>query len=119
MSIDWTRFGIYRYDDEPSQLPDNWLHVVSMDVGGYEWSTLHAFYSPTARLYFWYGDSGCSCNSWGDKVHSEADFENGDKDALKRALSRFADSTYSFRPSDLLDAAETVNQFQPPPIRWR
>lgn len=110
MSINWPDFGIYNWDG--THAPD-WAHVVSLgDGGGYEWTTLHAFWSPTARRYFWASGSGCSCNSWGDGLSSESDFENGAKADLQRAIRAFAETyRYAIAAVDALDATANVARF--------
>lgn len=107
--INWRDFGIYG----DQQLPTDWVHVVTLDDSeGYDWTTLHAFYSPTARRYFWASDSGCSCNYWGEGFMSAAAFEDGDKAALKRALRDFGTGSY-LTASEVLDALDTVARFDP------
>lgn len=114
MSIDWTDYGIYRYDDSAT-LPQDWQHVLTLgDWGGYDWSTLHAFWSPSARRFFWSGSSGCSCNSWGDDLRSEADFENGSKDDLRRAIRAFAEEyQYSVGAGEAFKALDELAAFKP------
>lgn len=109
--LDWSEFGIWRDD----KLPTDWAHVASIDAsGGYDWTTLHAFWSPTARRFFWASGSGCSCNSWGDDLRTEGDFENGTKDDLQRAIRQFAeDYSYSIPATVVLDAVSDVARFRP------
>lgn len=75
---------------------EDWIEIAALDDGrgDYEWSDFKAFYSPSARRYFWHGDSGCSCNGWGDEISSAASFEDGDKAALMRAWETFAKEHY-------------------------
>lgn len=66
--------------NESRRLPgtEDWLEVAKLgDQGGYSWSDFNAYYSPSARRYFWHGDSGCSCNGWGDELGSSEDLQNG------------------------------------------
>lgn len=51
----------------------------------YEWAEFKAWRHPSGR-YYWFSDSGCSCSEFGDGFDSAADFEDGDRDALERAL---------------------------------
>ena len=91
----------------------DWVEVSDLGEGGYEWTEFKAFYSPSARRYFWHGDSGCSCNSWRDDLDSAADFENGDKAALLRAWEAFAkEHPYAIQVSDYLDGAEEIRKFR-------
>lgn len=100
----WADYGI------DHDMPAYWVHVLTVDGSGtVEWATLHAFYSPTDRRYFWYGNSGCSCDWWGEELGSEADFENGEKADLERAIQRFADTEYG----DMLDALADLRRFKP------
>lgn len=110
MGIDWSDYGLYN----DKQMPTDWLHVTSINPGmGYEWTTLHAFWSPSARRYFWASGSGCSCNSWSDDLRTEADFENGDRDALRRGIRRFVEGhSYSISGVDALDALDEVARFK-------
>lgn len=110
-TIDWSHFGIY---DRTDNLPTDWQHVLTLDEGvGYDWATLHAFWSPSARRFFWLGDFGCSCNLWGDDVRSESDFENGDKAALRRALRVFTDERNYINSGQLVDALDELARFKP------
>lgn len=112
-AIDWNDFGIY----DSSNLPTDWRYVLTLDEGGgYNWATLHAFWSPSARRFFWLGNSGCSCTSWSDDLRGEADFENGDKAALRRALRGFADAHCgAIKPSQLVDTLDELARFKPEP----
>lgn len=109
MSVDWEDFGIYDRD-----LPTDWQFVTSLDGGGgYDWITLHAFYSPSERRFYWASGAGCSCNHWGEDLRSPADFESGNKAALCRALRAFGDDNdCTFRPSEVIDAIADVRRFK-------
>lgn len=86
--------GLWREDSRAAGT-ESWVHVLSVDLGtGYEWDELAAFYSPAGRRFYWISGSGCSCNSLGDEVTGIASFEEGDRDALRRAIKRFADASY-------------------------
>lgn len=73
---------------------EDWVEVFDIDTGGYEWTAFKGFYSPSARRYFWKGDSGCSCNSWDEDLNNAQDFENGDRAALRNALRDYAAGEY-------------------------
>lgn len=93
----------------------DWVEVADISEGGYDWTEFRAFYSPSARRYFWHGDSGCSCNSWADGIASAANFEDGDKGALRRAWEFFAkERSYTFGAADYLNGVEQINKFEEP-----
>jgi hypothetical protein len=106
----------YRYY-RPFTKPDgfDWVPVVTMgDGGGYDWSVLHAWYSPRERRYFWGAAAGCSCNDYTEYFTKVDDFENGDRPTLMAAARRFAEEyTYSIRATDLVDALTDINRFNP------
>lgn len=60
---------------------EDWIEVAHDSDGGWEWSAISFFYSPSARRYFWLSDSGCSCNWHMDYVDSLGEFEDGDRQA--------------------------------------
>lgn len=95
---------------------EDWVEVAKLgDGGGYEWTDFNVFYSPSARRYFWHGDSGCSCNSWSDDLSSAADFHDGDKATLLRSWETFAkEREYSITTSIYLDGASTIRDFKEP-----
>ena len=95
---------------------EDWVEVARLgdDGGSYDWTDFNAFYSPSARRYFWHGDSGCSCNGWTDGLGTSADFEDGDKEALLRAWESFAkDHSYTFSATDYLDGVREIREFKP------
>lgn len=108
---DWEEYGVYYRAMGGSE---DWQHVVSMmSGGGYDWVELHAFYSPSARRFFWHGDSGCSCFHWGADLRV-GDFEDGDRDALLRGLEAFAsEHDWAIRTQDALDAHRVVRTWKP------
>ena len=78
----------------------------------YEWAEFHAWYSPSARQFFWSGQSGCSCNMF--EIPATIDgMENGSKQDMINALRSFMqehDYYYSLEKAlAYLDAAK----------RWR
>ena len=97
----------------PMDGTDDWVEVADLGEGGYEWTEFKAFYSPSARRYFWHGGSGCSCNSWRDDLNSADDFENGDKAVLLRAWESFAkEHPYTIQVADYLDGVEEIRKFR-------
>ena len=78
----------------------------------YEWAEFHAWYSPSARQFFWSGQSGCSRNMF-EVPHTIDDMENGSKQDMINALRSFMqerDYYYSLEKAlAYLDAAK----------RWR
>lgn len=96
---------------------EDWLTVADLEDGrgDYEWTEFKAFYSPSARRYFWHGDGGCSCNGWGDDVSTPADFEDGDRAALLRAWKTFTeDHSYDFDTNDYLSGVAEIRNFKEP-----
>ena len=94
---------------------EDWIEVATLGEGGYDWAEFNAFYSPSARRYFWHGDSGCSCNSWEDGLSTAADFENGDRDALIRAWKDFAkENTYNTTTNERQSGTATIRSFKEP-----
>ncbi len=67
--------------------------VFSVETWDYEWDELTAWRAPSGRFY-WYGDSGCSCTSFGENIRSAADLSDGDRDALERALREWCGSDH-------------------------
>ena len=45
---------------------EGWVEVWTVEDGGYEWDFTGLWYSPSARRFFGYTASGCSCNDWTD-----------------------------------------------------
>jgi hypothetical protein len=96
---------------------EDWIDVAQLDdgCGDYDWTEFKAFYSPSARRYFWHGDGGCSCNGWADDLHTPADFQDGDKAALLRAWEAFAkDNEYSITTAIYTGGVITINNFKEP-----
>lgn len=96
---------------------EDWVEVGQLgdDGGSYDWTEFRAFYSPSARRYFWHGDSGCSCSGWGDDLSTSESFENGDRAALLRAWEEFAkDHSYGMPTPDYLFGVSEVRKFREP-----
>ena len=87
------------------------LEVFTFAGGDYEWAEFRAWKAPTGGFY-WYGDSGCSCSQYGDRVTSLADFGNGDRDALERAWRAWMDDTgYPGKsPQQVIDGVEIIRR---------
>lgn len=120
---DWTdifwSYGTHGTERQEAFLRDaaDWVEVTELAYYDYSWSILRAYYSPSARRYFWYGDSGCSCNDWTDLIESPADFENGDRQALIRALREFGPEEgqgyyYGLTPDDTNAAVRAATIFK-------
>jgi len=100
---------------EHLQIPgtEDWAEVADLGEGGYSWCEFKAFYSTSARRYFWHGGTGCSCNSWSDDIANAADFENGDRAALLRAWETFAkDHEYSIHVSEYIPGVTAIRNFK-------
>lgn len=110
-----TKFNYETFKEEPLPGTEGWVEVAALDDGrgDYEWSDFKAFYSPSARRYFWHGDSGCSCNGWGDDVSSAASFEDGDRPALLRAWETFAKEHF-FNTGVYVSGVATLRNFKGP-----
>ncbi len=109
-----TYFNYQTYESHPMKGAEDWQGVATLDDGGgYDWTTLNVYYSPAARRYFWHGDSGCSCNAWGDDVSTADDFENGSRADAIAAVKRFADErSYSFHGNDSLNTVTEIQAFK-------
>lgn len=94
---------------------EDWVPVLTIDGGGgYDWTTLHAWYSPSANRYYWGGSSGCSCNWYGQDFNSVSDFQTGDRPALMAGIRSFmSDHEYTFRATDVVHAIMAANVFNP------
>jgi hypothetical protein len=94
---------------------EDWVTVADLGEGGYEWAIFRAFYSPSARRYFWHGDAGCSCNDWNEDLSTSADFENGDKNAMLRAWETFTKAhSYDFGVSEYQSGVGEIRSFKEP-----
>ena len=57
---------------------EDYITVARAFEGHWDWSEIEVLYSPSRKRYFWYSDSGCSCNGFGEYVESiEADYTSG------------------------------------------
>jgi len=112
---DLTKFSYDTFKDEPLPGTADWQLVAMLEDprGDYEWAEFRAYYSPSARRYFWHGDSGCSCNGWGDEVSTADSFENGSRADLLRAWERFTkDNEYYFGVAEYLSGMAEIRKFK-------
>ena len=80
----------------------------------YGWAEFAAWRHPSGR-YYWFADSGCSCSEFGDGFDSVADFCDGDRDALERALRTWhAGNEYACPEQEIIDCVEKLRQL---PVR--
>lgn len=109
--FDWDAIG-YR----PIPGTEGWYYVTEAgDDGGYDWTVWRAYYPPSARRYFWHGDSGCSCNTWTDDLDSAEDFSNGSRTDALNALREFAkEHSYSISGPEVLDTNAEIRTFKEP-----
>jgi hypothetical protein len=108
---------VYQYGKGYARLAgtEDWVTVTELGKGGYEWTEFKAFYSPSARRYFWHGDSGCSCNGWDDGFANSSAFEDGYRDALFRSWEEFAKNhSYTFSTTDYLAGVSEIRAFKAP-----
>lgn len=108
-------YETYKRDMMPGT--DDWVVVAELSDGGgaYEWSEFKAFYSPKARRYFWHGDTGCSCNGWGEYITNADGFENGSREDVLRSWKAFTEEyRYDFTPEQHLDGVGTIRSFKEP-----
>ena len=101
-----------------NKLPDGLADLKSVcsivSGGGYDWEEFRVFWSPTARMYFWLGEAGCSCNGWGDALYSLSEMENGQaKSDVIRAIRAWASDAYSVTAAEVLDAMNELANFTP------
>lgn len=54
----------------------------------YEWDDFYAWYSPTARTYYWEYQAGCSCNEF--ELYDIGSMSAGSRDDLARAFREWA-----------------------------
>ena len=110
--FDWDANG-YR----PIPGTEDWYFVTEAgNGGGYDWTTWRAYYSPSARRYFWHGDIGCSSSTWTDDLDSSDDFGNGSRADALNALREFAKDhdEYGISHADALDATAEIRTFKEP-----
>lgn len=90
-----------------------WREVVALGDAIYEWGLISVYWSPQNRRYFWHADTGCLCNGWGENLTSMADFNDGDRNAVRSALRGFAqEHPYYASESQLAEALNTLANFK-------
>lgn len=74
-------------DNIPDQFDDaDWVAVAyGSNSQDWDWDAMSIYYSPSARRYFWYSDSGCSCSYHMEYVRSTSEFEDGTRHAAIEA----------------------------------
>ena len=83
---------------------EDWVEVASYDGGGgYEWAIWKCWWSPSARRYFYHGDTGCSCNYWDPPEHGDKFAYVETKAQLIAALKSYADDKYEPKALELID----------------
>lgn len=71
---------------------EDWENVISyQSTSGYSWSEFRAYYSPSARKFFWKNRQGCSCNSWVTGIKSVSDMCVGDSHQLLAEIKSLID----------------------------
>ena len=69
-----------------SLLGEEYVEVVDIFEGDWEWQIFTAWFNNKTNKYYWYGESGCSCDNYGDYVETLSELEYGDREALLRAV---------------------------------
>ncbi|WNN93707.1 hypothetical protein SEA_CALLINALLBARBZ_57 [Arthrobacter phage CallinAllBarbz] len=109
-----TKFNFETYKDEPIPGTEDFVEVLSSYGGGYDWCSFNAYYSPSARRYFWYTDAGCSCIGPMEYLDSVGDFRVGSRVDLIRAWNEWAvpTSDYDMTIADKIAGALKIRQFK-------
>lgn len=98
-------------DDIPGT--EDWEDVTTIMSGdGYGWAELRAWWSPSARTLFWAFASGRSCESFSDGIATVADFLNGDRASLLRAVADFCDD-HNINHGERHGAQQEIRSFRP------
>ena len=93
---------------------EDWHAVTQLYIGdGYGWTEWRVYFSPSARRYFWHGDSGCSCNYWADDVDSAEDFGNGSRADAVNNLRSFVEG-FSDGTAETLEAVAEIKTYREP-----
>lgn len=76
--------------ESPYQMPgsEDFFHVASHKTADFSWADFYAWYSPGARMFFWDGQTGCSCNQW--EIDGIGDLQNGSREDLLRSFQAWA-----------------------------
>lgn len=71
---------------------EDWENVIEyQSSSGYSWAEFRAYYSPSARKFFWKSRQGCSCNSWVTGIKSASDMCVGDSHQLLAEIKSLID----------------------------
>ena len=99
--------------ESPIKGGEDWVLVLGHEPGEmYEWSRMDVYYSPAARRYFWYSDSGCSCNYFDASYAHE--FSDGSRQAASQAVREFCTDDYFSTNSDAVYCVSTIKTFKEP-----
>ncbi|UJQ87193.1 hypothetical protein SEA_BAILEYBLU_55 [Arthrobacter phage BaileyBlu] len=109
-----TKFNYETMTNEAVPGTEDFIAVHDFYGGGYDWSSFHAYYSPSARRFFWYTDSGCSCYGPMESVDSIGDFEVGSREDLIRAWNAWAVVTrdYDVTLDEKISGALEIRRFK-------
>lgn len=107
----------YARGDRVIEGTEDWHIVLTEGVFDWEWAEFRAWYSPSERRYFWGWSSGCSCNSYDESFSSKAEFEDGDRDDMVRALRGFMNGVCDGSPDDTARAVSKARRYKEPKHR--
>ena len=60
----------------------------------YSWWEFKSWHDPEARIYYWFEDSGCSCNHFMMDVDSISELSVGRKEELSNAIREYENDNY-------------------------
>lgn len=78
--------------------------------GSYDWDAFASWLDVDSGVFYWYEDSGCSCNSPGEMLRTLGDLQSGDREALTRAYVSFAKDCYSMTSEEKASARHDITQ---------
>lgn len=104
--------GPWTGDYEQMPGTEDFVPVLSVDEGGYEWAEFHAWYSPGQRRYFWSGQTGNSCYSY--EVSSLGELQVGSRDDLLRSIHEWVQREAQYYNVDGIAAQQAVRNFKEP-----
>lgn len=99
-------------DSEQMPGTEDFVPVLSLDEGHYEWAEFHAWYSPGQRRYFWLGQTGCSCYSY--EVSSLGELQVGSRDDLLRSIHEWVQGEAQYYNVDGIAAQQAARDFKEP-----
>lgn len=92
---------------------EDFVSVATVGEYGYSWHLLDAWYSPSRDRFYWASGSGCSCNSLMDGVSTIGHLQDGDRDALVRAVeAEFGADEYTLSASALAKEIHTIRTWR-------